>query len=192
VLLKDQTTASQNGVWVFNGATSALTRPADFPTGSTGLVTQGATVVVDGGTANIASQWTLTTTGAINVDTTSLTFTRTTASGASYLAGNGLNLTSGTFSVKLPGSSGLVADGTGLYIDKTIVPTKYAASIGDGSSTAITVTHNLNTRDVLVALYDTTTYAEVETDVVHTTTNTLTLNFAVAPASNALRVVVIG
>lgn len=193
LLLKDQTTASQNGIWVFNGSAAALTRPADFPTGSTGLVEQGATVVVDGGTNNIASQWTLTTTGAITVDTTSLVFTRTTAAGASYTAGNGLSLTSGTFSVKLPASSGLIEDGTGLYIDPSIVPAKpYAANVGDGSSTAITVTHNKGTRDVIVCLYDASTYVEVVTDVVHTTTNTITLNFAVAPASNAYRVVVFG
>lgn len=195
LLLKDQTTGSQNGLWVFNGSAAALTRPADFPTGATALVEQGATVVVDGGTNNQASQWTLTTTGTITVDTTSQTWTRTTAAGASYTADSagGLQLISGAFSVKLPGSSGLIKDSTGLYIDPSIVPAKpYAALVGDGTSTAITVTHNKGTRDVIVALYDASTYAEVETDVVHTTTNTVVLNFAVAPASNAYRVVVFG
>lgn len=192
VLLKDQTTASENGIWVFNGGTSALTRPADFPTGSTGLVSQGATVVVDGGTANLATQWTLTTTGAINVDTTAQSWTKTTAAGASYTAGNGLQLSSQTFSVKLPASSGLVADGTGLYVDNTIVPRKFAQNVGDGSSTSITVTHNLGTRDVVVRLYDPTAFAEADVDVVHSTTNTVTLNFGSAPASGAWRVVIVG
>jgi hypothetical protein len=195
VLLLAQTTASQNGIWVFQGSAVTMTRPTDFPTGSTGLVSQGATVVVDGGTTNKATQWTLTTTGVINVDTTSLAFTETTAVGATYTADSagGLQLVTGAFSVKLPASSGLIKDSTGLYVDPAIVLTKaFGVLVGDGSSTAITVTHNKGTRDVIVALYDASTNAEVDTDIVHATTNTVTLNFAVAPASNAYRCVVIG
>lgn len=194
VLLKDQSTASQNGIWVFQGAAAALTRPNDYPTGSTGLVTQGATTVIAEGTVNAGSQWTLVTSGAINVDTTSTNWTRTTAAGASYTADStgGLQLVGSAFSVKLPGSSGLVKDGTGLYIDPAIVMRRFAADIGDGSSTSIAVTHNLGTRDVHVALFDKASNAEVETEIVHTSTTVVTLNFAVAPASNAYRVVVIG
>jgi hypothetical protein len=70
--------------------------------------------------------------------------------------------------------------------------TRFSATVGDGASTTITVTHNLNTLDVLVAVYEVTGGAEVLTNVVHATVNTITLAFSVAPASNALRVVVIG
>lgn len=194
VLLKDQSTASQNGIWVFQGSAAALTRPTDFPTGSTGLVTQGATTVVAEGTANAGSQWTLVTSGTINVDTTSLTWTRTTAAGASYTADStgGLQLVGSAFSVKLPGSSGLVKDSTGLYVDPAIVMRRFSQDVGDGSSTSIAVTHSLGTRDVHVTLYDKTSNAEVETDVVHTSTTVVTLNFATAPASAAYRCVVIG
>jgi hypothetical protein len=194
VLLKNQTTTSQNGIWVFQGSAAALTRPADFPTGSTGLVTQGATTVVAEGTTNAGSQWTLVTSGAINVDTTALTWTQTTAQGATYTADStgGLQLIGSAFSAKLPGSSGLVKDATGLYVDKTLVMTRFSQDIGDGSTTAIVVTHGLGTRDVHVAIYDKSTNAEIETDVVHTSTTTITLNFAVAPTTNAYRVVVIG
>jgi hypothetical protein len=76
-------------------------------------------------------------------------------------------------------------------IDSTVVVSKYAASVGDGSSTSYTVTHNLNTRDVIVTVYDNSApYAEVITDVAHTTTNTVTIAFSVAPTSNQYRVVV--
>ena len=70
--------------------------------------------------------------------------------------------------------------------------TKYAVSIGDGSSTTITVTHNLGTLDVHVALFANSGGAEVEADIVHATTNTVTVTFAVAPSTNQFRCVVVG
>ena len=60
------------------------------------------------------------------------------------------------------------------------------------SSTSFSVTHNFGTRDVTVSIFDTTTYAEVFADVVHTNTNTVTVSFAVAPDTDAFRVVVVG
>jgi len=50
----------------------------------------------------------------------------------------------------------------------------------------------LASRDVHVTVYNASTYDEVTTDVTHSTTNTLTIVFATAPASNAYRVVVVG
>lgn len=192
VLLKNQTTASQNGIWVFNGSAAALTRPTDFPTGSGGLVTQGATVVVDGGTANIATQWTLTTTGAINVDTTSLTFTETTAVGTTYTGGNGITVTGTSIAATPKASGGITVDGTGISVDRTKVPNLFAVSVGDGSTTSITVTHNLGTLDVIVRLYTVSGGVEVDTDITHATTNTVTLIFATAPTTNQYRAVVLG
>jgi hypothetical protein len=49
------------------------------------------------------------------------------------------------------------------------------------------VTHNLGTQDIVVAVRDTATNAGVLVDWVATDTNTVTLSFAVAPASNAYR-----
>lgn len=66
----------------------------------------------------------------------------------------------------------------------------YAANVGDGSATSFALTHNLGTRDVVVSIYDNSTYEEVITDVVLTSTSVVTVTFAVAPTSNAYRVVI--
>ena len=70
--------------------------------------------------------------------------------------------------------------------------TKYTTSVGDGVATSITVTHNLNTRDVIVQLYMTASpYTQVFCDVEATTVNTVTLTFATAPTASQYRCVVI-
>ena len=66
----------------------------------------------------------------------------------------------------------------------------FGVNVGDGASTEITVTHGLGTRDVTVSVHDNATYEEVECDVFKTTTNSITLKFGTAPASNAYRCVV--
>ena len=69
---------------------------------------------------------------------------------------------------------------------------KYAVTIGNNSSTSIAVTHNLGNSDVIVSVRQVSDNAVVECDVVITSNTVATLNFAVAPATNALRVTVIG
>ena len=66
----------------------------------------------------------------------------------------------------------------------------YAANVGNASATSFTLTHNLGTRDVTTMIYDNTTYEEIITDIAMTTTNTVTVSFATAPASAAYRVVI--
>lgn len=66
----------------------------------------------------------------------------------------------------------------------------YAANVGNASATSFALTHNLGTRDVIVAIYDNAIYEEVLADVVVTSTTVVTVSFAIAPASNAYRVVI--
>jgi len=66
----------------------------------------------------------------------------------------------------------------------------YKASIGDGASLSYQVTHNFGTRDVIVQLYDASSYDTVFADVVRTTTNYVTISFATAPSTNDIRVLI--
>jgi hypothetical protein len=69
---------------------------------------------------------------------------------------------------------------------------KHSQTIGNGSATQFTVTHNLGTRDVIVLVYEAgSPWAEVIADVEHATTNAVTVRFSEAPASNEFRVVVV-
>lgn len=66
----------------------------------------------------------------------------------------------------------------------------YAANIGDNMFNSFSVSHGLGTIDVIVMLKDNTTLEEVYADVVITDANTVTISFATAPATNAIRVVI--
>ena len=70
------------------------------------------------------------------------------------------------------------------------VAVTYSTTIGDATNTSYTVTHNLNTRDVIVQLYDASSFETVHADVVRTNTTQITITFASAPASNDIRVLV--
>jgi hypothetical protein len=71
--------------------------------------------------------------------------------------------------------------------------TRYATSVGDAAATSFTVTHSLNTRDVIVQVREVAApYAVVIADVATTTADTVTVAFATAPSSNQYRVTVIG
>ena len=68
----------------------------------------------------------------------------------------------------------------------------FASNVGNGSSTSIAVTHNLNTKDVIVGCYRVSDDKGVIVDVTHTSTTQVTLDFATAPTSNQYRVVITG
>ncbi|MEU6712958.1 hypothetical protein ABZ897_15870 [Nonomuraea sp. NPDC046802] len=72
VLLKNQTAAAQNGIYVFTASGAALTRAPDADANTE--VTPGLWVVVEEGNANADTAWWLTTDGPITVGTTALTF----------------------------------------------------------------------------------------------------------------------
>ena len=70
---------------------------------------------------------------------------------------------------------------------------KVTKDIGDGTATEFTVTHNLNTQDVVVMVRENKTpFAQVITDVEVTDVNNIKVKFAKAPVQNEYRVIVIG
>lgn len=67
----------------------------------------------------------------------------------------------------------------------------YATNIGDGTSTSITVTHNLSTRDLVVFFYETSSpYENFFTDWHAPTLNTIVVSFATPPGTGSVRVLI--
>ena len=64
----------------------------------------------------------------------------------------------------------------------------FAADVGGGTS--VTILHNLGTRDVVVQLYDNSTYETVYADVIRLDTNNVRFLFRTAPAAAAYRCVI--
>ncbi len=187
ILLKDQTTGSENGIYTVN-ASGAPTRATDADGGTE--LAPGTAVTVTGGTTNGDKVFMITSDAAITVGTTAQTWGQLGGGGTSYSAGNGINISSNIISAVA--GNGIVVDGTGIRLDTSVTARKFSANIGNGASTSIAVTHNLGTKDVAGEIRATADDSHVIADVVSTDTNTVTVTFASAPATNAYRVTVVG
>jgi hypothetical protein len=145
--------------------------------------------VESNGTATANSLW-LCNSIVATVGTTAVAFTQLN-SPTSLTQGNGISISANVVSVVA--DTGITVSGSGVKLDTTIAVRKYAVDVGDASSTSIVITHNLGTLDVTAALYNKSTpFSEADCDVQHTSTNTITLVFAVAPTAAQYRVVVHG
>lgn len=190
VLLRNQTAAGENGVYLWNGAAVPLTRAPDM---NASPEFNSAVVGVDAGTdAGVTFRQT-----AVNptVGTTPVLFVTygTAAPPAS-------TTTPGTIQIATQAEVN-----TGTSTTKAVTPDtlknytgaarKYAADIGDGTATLMTVTHNLGTKDVTVQVFrNAGLFDLVSVDVERNTTNSVQLRFAagLAPAVAGMRVVVTG
>ncbi|MGL4619886.1 MAG: hypothetical protein ACRCZS_12635 [Chroococcidiopsis sp.] len=88
VLVKNQTTASQNGIYIVQAG--AWTRATDADAGSE--ISSAMYLFVQQGTTNADTGWVLTTDGIITIGTTALNFTQFSGAGA-IASGNGLTKT---------------------------------------------------------------------------------------------------
>lgn len=114
ILVKNQVTASQNGIYQFNGVSVALTRTDDADDDTD--VTAGLTVAVEEGTAHGDQVWILTTNNPITVDTTSLQFSLLPTN--TFVGGDGIDITGNVISVDiLDADSGLYFSGGELAIE---------------------------------------------------------------------------
>jgi hypothetical protein len=87
----------------------------------------------------------------------------------------------------------LAAGGTqGSGVTTPVLARKVTKTVGNGVDTSFTVVHAFNTREVMIQVYDSSSYDTVIADTVRTDADTVTVQFSSAPSSNAFTVVVIG
>ncbi len=189
ILLKNQTAAAENGLYLWSASGSALVRTVDADTN--GELAPGTAVSVTEGTANADKAFIIISDAAITIGTTTQSWGQL-GGASSYTAGNGINIAGSVISAVAAASGGVSVGAGGIALDNSIAVRKFAANIGNGAATAIAVTHNLGTQDITFAVREVATNAAVLTDATATDANTVTLTFAVAPASNAYRVTVHG
>jgi hypothetical protein len=85
-----------------------------------------------------------------------------------------------------------ILEGLKTYAD-SISLKKFTQNIGDGTSTNITVTHNLGTQDVMVIIrQNSAPYSVVNANIEITDDNNVTLKFITAPNVDEYKVVIIG
>lgn len=193
VLVKDQGTGSQNGIYVFDTPSTAMTRAADA---SVFAELEAAIVVIEEGSTNGGTTWRQTAVnGVIGTDTVTFTaFGSTTPNASDTVAGKV------EVATQAETDAGTAVGGTGALLVVTPATLaswpkqakRYAATIGDGVSASFNVTHSLGTTDVTVSVFEVATGAEVMTDISRTNANTVQVSFINSPASNSHRVVVIG
>lgn len=188
ILLKNQTAGAENGIYVV-AASGAPSRALDADGGTE--LNPGTAVTVAEGTVNGDKVYMLTSDAAVTIGTTSQTWS-VLGGGTTYTGSNGILLTGSNFTAVAAPSGGLTVGASGIGIDTAVVARKFSANIGNGALTSIAVTHNLGTLDVEVSVQEVASKAGILCDWVATDTNTVTLTFAVAPASNAFRVTVVG
>jgi len=132
VLVKDQVTGSQNGIYVVK-ASGAPDRSADADTGAE--VTANFAVFVEQGTVNADSGFTLTNNGAVTIGSTALVFTQFTGLGQ-IIAGTGLDKTGNTLDID---STVTTNDGTQTLTNKTLTsPTLTTPALGTPASGVMT------------------------------------------------------
>ena len=185
VLLKDQANPYryQNGIWVIN-STGPWARRSDLSAGS--VISEGWAVSVLTGALNAGTQW---------------RFLPDDGSTSAVVGVNNLRFSS-VFAGPWP--IPIAQGGTGATTVEGVraalaVPGKFSAAItGTGSAVDFTLTHNLNTEDIVVSIRDTWAMSGYQRELVGSTVTTVDANrvkitFLVAPELNrTYRVTVVG
>lgn len=188
VLVRAQTDESQNGIYVWAGAAVPMVRAADA---NTFAELEGAAVSVQEGTDGGVTYRQTAVNGTIGTDDVLWTTFGTAAPNASETVAGIIEIA--TAAEVIAGSDNTRAVTPAGLAAHTGLPRKYAATFGDNTESQYVITHNLNTRDVAVGIYEVASpYGEVNLQVEHTTVNTITVTAAGPVGTNELRVVVIG
>lgn len=188
VLVRSQATQTENGIYIWNGAAVPATRAPDA---STFDELESANVSVDEGTDAGKRFRQTQVNGVIGTNNVIWASMDVGASQATETA-------SGIAEIATQAETDAGADDLRFITplkakSASWAKKKYPQNFGDGSTTQFDITHNLNTEDVIVSIREA---AGLKRGVGAAwrviDANTVRVNASPAPASNALRIIVIG
>lgn len=249
VLVKNQSTASENGIYVVQASGAAVRASDANGTADTGEMSGGVFTFVEEGTVNADSGWVVTSNGPITVGTDPITWVQFSGAGQ-VTAGAGLTKSGNTIdavgtsdritvnadsidiaSTYVGQSSittlGTIATGTWAATDVAVAHGGTNASTESGARTNLasaaseatgrttstpslarvakqgcsasaagvsstTVTHNFNTTDVMVQVYEVATGATVFADTTRANANTVTVVMNGTISANDYTIIVTG
>lgn len=191
ILLKNQTTGSENGIYVI-AASGSGTRPPDADTSAE--VTRGmSTTVLEGTTKGTGVPttnpvtWVLTNSGTITLGTTALTFSPVGSAASVYVAGAGLaESPAGTFNVG--GGTGITVTADNIAVDTSVVSRVFQSDCV-ATTNPQTFTHGLGKRPNVTIVNGS---GVVEYPDVTITTTDITVDWGSAPAAAEYRVLANG
>lgn len=143
VLVKDQNTASQNGIYVVASGSWSRSTDADEPA----EVTPGFFFFVEEGTVNADSGWVMTADGTITIGTTAITFAQFSGAGQ-IIAGNGLSKSGNTLSVNTANGIEISADNVQLAATVAGAGLTYSSGVLAVGGTADRITVNTDSIDI--------------------------------------------
>lgn len=158
ILVKDQTDAKQNGIYIVTskgsgGSPYVLTRAGDAD--ASAEISGGAFFFVEEGTTNADNGFVTTHNGNPTLGTTNITFQQFSGAGQ-ITAGNGLDKSGNSISVDLKANGGLVIESTELAVDLGASSITGTLGVGDGGTGLTTIAKGsvlvANTLDTLTAL----------------------------------------
>lgn len=207
MLLTGQTTATQNGLYNWLGASTLATRTAD--TSTTGSIFSGTMVAVgNAGTTFPDTVWMQTvvgtgTNGAITIGTDSMTWIQP-FSATTYTNGNGINISVGVISAVA--NTGVTVTGSGIGADFSVVPKKLVSVVPTATTGLWTIASTVGTYNhglanycpnVTIRVYTSpasgyTQGDEIEMYCVATDSNNVQITFPAAPASSNWIIQVVG
>jgi hypothetical protein len=187
VLVRAQTLGEANGIYIWNGASTPMTRAADASTAAE--LEQAVTTIEEGTSAGATFRQTIVN---LTLDTTVVTW-------SSFGTGSpsATETTAGIAEIATQAETDTGSDDLRFVTPLKLATysgraKRYAVNFGDGSATSYTITHNLNTLDVDVFIRETGgNQRQVDAEVRSTSVNAVTILTNAAPALNALRAVVI-
>jgi hypothetical protein len=208
MLLTGQTTASQNGMYNWLGASTTATRTPDAS--STGSIFSGTMVAVgNAGTTSPDTVWMQTvvgtgTNGAITIGTDSMTWIQPFTATA-YTSGNGGITVVGSVITAIA-NTGVTIGGSGIGADFSVVPKKLVSVVPTATTGLWTIATAVGTYNhglgnycptVTVRVYTSpasgyTQGDEIDMYCVATDSNNVQITFPAAPASNNWIIQVVG